>query len=50
MHWFHLPKIIHDEDVIREYEYGESQKLGRWIKWLLIALPIILLIIWFVFR
>ena len=44
MHWYHLPKVKHNENAVREYERGESQKLGRWIKRLVIALPFILLI------
>jgi hypothetical protein len=50
MHWYHLPKVKHNEDTIREYEHGESQKLGRWIKLLVIALPFILLIVWLILR
>ena len=50
MHWFHLPKEVHNEDVIREYERAESRRLGRWIKWLIAALPLILLVIWLIRR
>ena len=51
MHWFHLPKVTHNEDAIREYELRESQKLGRWIKGIvIIGLPVILLVIWLIRR
>jgi hypothetical protein len=48
MHWYHLPKVKHNEDAVREYERGESQKLGGWIKRLVIALPFILLVLWLI--
>jgi hypothetical protein len=47
MHWNHLPKVLHNEDTIREYERGESKKIGRWIKWLMIILSLILILVWF---
>ena len=50
MHWFHLPKSVHNEDVIREYERRESRKLGRWFVGLAIGVPLILLIVWVVRR
>ena len=48
MHWYHLPKVKHNEDAVREYERGESQRLGRWVKCLVIALPFTLLIGWLI--
>ncbi|MFZ1041139.1 MAG: hypothetical protein WCA79_18195 [Anaerolineales bacterium] len=38
----------HNEDAVREYEHGESQKLERRIKRLVVALPFILLIGWLI--
>ncbi|HUH97178.1 MAG TPA: hypothetical protein VLZ89_07465 [Anaerolineales bacterium] len=50
MHWFHIPKKIHNENAIREYEREESRKLGRWIKWLVLPVLLILLAIWLLWR
>ena len=50
MHFDFLPKVTHNEDVIREYECGEAKRIARWLKRLVIALPVILLIIWLVHR
>ena len=45
MHFDFLPKVTHNEDVIREYERGEGKKIVRWVKRLIVVIPVILLII-----
>jgi len=51
MHFDFLPKVTHNEDVIREYERVENKRIGRWIKRVVvIALPVILLIVWIIHR
>lgn len=50
MHWEFLPKVIHNKEAIREYEREESRRLGRWLKFLIAGLPILLIILWFLFR
>lgn len=51
MHFDFLPKVTHNEDVIREYERVENKKTGRWIKRaVVIALPVILFIVWIMRR
>lgn len=52
MHWYHLPKVIRNADAIREYEHGESKRIGRYVKrFVFIALLMILLfVVWFFLR
>ena len=47
MHWEKLPKVVHNEDAVREYEQEESKRIAKLLKravW--IALPVALLIGW----
>lgn len=51
MHWENLPKVVHNEDAIREYEREESQRIAKLLKraaW--IVIPMALAIIWFLNR
>ena len=51
MHWEKLPKVIHNEDAIREYEHEESKQITKSLKraaW--IILPVALVIVWFLSR
>ena len=52
MHWYHLPKVIHNADAIREYENQESKQMSRYVKRLvLILIPVILILfVWFLLR
>jgi hypothetical protein len=50
MHWFHIPRVIHNEDAIREYERAESRRIGRLLRWLLLGLPLIVLGAWLLLR
>ncbi len=51
MHWFHISKTTRNEDAIREYERAESQKIWRWTKRVaIVAIPLALLILWFIRR
>jgi hypothetical protein len=48
MHWEKLPKVVRNEDAIREYEREESKRLAKLLKrFVWIALPVALLIGWF---
>jgi hypothetical protein len=47
MHFDFPPKVVHNENAIREYEREENKRVGRWIKWLvLILLPVIFIAGW----
>ncbi len=50
MHFDFLPKVTHNEDAIRELERQESRRIARWLKRILIPLPIVLLLIWLFFH
>ncbi len=45
MHWEKLPKVIRNEDEIREYERRESARINRLLKRvLMVVLPILLIV------
>lgn len=51
MHWENLPKVVHNEDAIREYERGESKRIAALLRraaW--IVIPVALAILWFLNR
>jgi predicted RND superfamily exporter protein len=51
MHWEKLPKVVHDEEAVREYEQEESRQIAKSLKraaW--IVLPVALVIIWLLLR
>jgi hypothetical protein len=50
MHFDFLPKVIHNEDAIRDYEREENRRLKLRIKWLIFAIPVVLVIVWLILR
>jgi hypothetical protein len=50
MHWFHVDKTIHNEQAVREYEREESRRIGRWLRWGWLLVPILLAALWLLFR
>ena len=50
MHFDFLPKVTHNEEAIRELERAENRRIRRWLRRLIIALPLILLIVWLYFH
>ena len=50
MHFDFLPKVTHNDDAIRQYEQEESRRIKRWLKRLLILLPVILILAWLFLR
>ena len=50
MHFDFLPKVIHNEDAIREYEREQNSKIKLWIKLLVLAIPLVVLVAWFILR
>jgi hypothetical protein len=50
MHFDFLPKVIHNEDAIRELERQENLRIRRWLRRVLIALPIIAALVWSLFH
>jgi hypothetical protein len=51
MHFDFLPKVIHNEDAIREYEREESGRVKRWVKrFVLAAIPVLVLVAWLILR
>src|SRR5512142_1303623 len=48
MHFDLLPKVIHNQDAIREYERGENQRIRRRLKRSALLGPVILILAWLI--